>query len=273
MGRHRKIKPQLNCVVCGNAFTPRLSISKYCSNACRAKGVARAKLKRKICTCKRCGKEFWPKNANNMQYCGRKCGLQRINLQTVSNGRQISYFERLKEYRICRVCGDVFISSANGCLCSKPCRIEDAKRLSKTIYYANVEYISGICTCVRCGKQFEKKKAANKCLYCSPRCQQSAAAQRRRVRLLQKYDKPLTISQHIAISYARKHKLRRYIKETEAYCGICGMQIDRSLTYPHPYALSVDHIVPLARGGTDDNENLQPAHLICNSRKGVSVAV
>ncbi len=32
--------------------------------------------------------------------------------------------------------------------------------------------------------------------------------------------------------------------------------------------LSVDHIVPVAKGGTDDLENLQTLCLACNSKKG-----
>jgi 5-methylcytosine-specific restriction endonuclease McrA len=32
--------------------------------------------------------------------------------------------------------------------------------------------------------------------------------------------------------------------------------------------VSVDHLIPRSRGGTDDIENLRPAHLECNKRRG-----
>jgi len=54
----------------------------------------------------------------------------------------------------------------------------------------------------------------------------------------------------------------------DLWCGICGRYIDRSLAKPHPMALTVDHIRPLSRGGTNDCGNLQPAHDICNYEKG-----
>jgi hypothetical protein len=36
---------------------------------------------------------------------------------------------------------------------------------------------------------------------------------------------------------------------------------------PHPLSASIDHIVPLVAGGTDDHSNLQLAHLFCNLHK------
>jgi hypothetical protein len=50
-------------------------------------------------------------------------------------------------------------------------------------------------------------------------------------------------------------------------CGICRERIDRRHTYPHPRCASVDHIVPLAKGGDDTRRNVQAAHLDCNLRK------
>lgn len=55
-------------------------------------------------------------------------------------------------------------------------------------------------------------------------------------------------------------------------CGICGDQVDLSLTYPHPFSKSVDHVLPLSRGGAHAPENCQLAHLRCNISKGANVA-
>lgn len=51
-------------------------------------------------------------------------------------------------------------------------------------------------------------------------------------------------------------------------CGICGSQIERDLEWPDPRAASLDHIIPVADGGTHEAENLQASHLICNLSKG-----
>lgn len=51
-------------------------------------------------------------------------------------------------------------------------------------------------------------------------------------------------------------------------CQRCGERIGRTLKWPHPRSLSIDHIIPVTRGGDDLKVNVQAAHLRCNERKG-----
>lgn len=50
-------------------------------------------------------------------------------------------------------------------------------------------------------------------------------------------------------------------------CGCCG-EVIRYGPGRHSRALSFDHRIPLSRGGSHTSNNLQPAHVECNSRKG-----
>lgn len=50
-------------------------------------------------------------------------------------------------------------------------------------------------------------------------------------------------------------------------CGICGELVDATVRWPDPMSGSLDHIVPLARGGAHDPSNVQLAHLRCNIAK------
>lgn len=54
-------------------------------------------------------------------------------------------------------------------------------------------------------------------------------------------------------------------------CGLCGEDVDRSLKYPDPLSRSLDHVIPLARGGAHSQDNLQWTHLVCNVRKGAKI--
>jgi len=61
---------------------------------------------------------------------------------------------------------------------------------------------------------------------------------------------------------------KRKILATQTICGICGKPVDFSLKYPHPLSATVDHIIPVSKGGhPSDLDNLQLAHRCCNREK------
>jgi 5-methylcytosine-specific restriction endonuclease McrA len=51
-------------------------------------------------------------------------------------------------------------------------------------------------------------------------------------------------------------------------CGICWQDVDPALQHPDPHSASLDHILPLSRGGSHTLDNVQLAHLGCNAAKG-----
>lgn len=54
-------------------------------------------------------------------------------------------------------------------------------------------------------------------------------------------------------------------------CGLCGNPVDLGRIYPDPLSKSLDHVIPLSRGGAHSVENCQLAHLRCNVSKGARV--
>lgn len=63
-----------------------------------------------------------------------------------------------------------------------------------------------------------------------------------------------------------RYTLRSIAQRDELVCGLCHKPVDMSLSVPEHGAPTVDHIVPLARGGSDLDTNVQLAHFICNVR-------
>jgi 5-methylcytosine-specific restriction endonuclease McrA len=66
-------------------------------------------------------------------------------------------------------------------------------------------------------------------------------------------------------------EMREYIYDkTGGYCHICDGKIHLSkyANLYHRQGWEVDHSVPISLGGTDHPNNLWPAHVDCNRRKG-----
>jgi len=51
-------------------------------------------------------------------------------------------------------------------------------------------------------------------------------------------------------------------------CGICCEAINKRLRFPNLLAATVDHIIPISKGGTHTWTNTRPAHAKCNFTKG-----
>lgn len=54
-------------------------------------------------------------------------------------------------------------------------------------------------------------------------------------------------------------------------CQLCRLPIDPEVAWPDRMSPSIDHVIPLSRGGTHSMSNVQSAHLGCNSRKADKV--
>ena len=63
-------------------------------------------------------------------------------------------------------------------------------------------------------------------------------------------------------------RAKKRILASQSVCGICGLSVDKTLKYPDPMSPSIDHIIPIDRGGhPSDINNLQLAHWKCNRMK------
>ena len=64
---------------------------------------------------------------------------------------------------------------------------------------------------------------------------------------------------------ARAIRKRQQVLEVYGnVCWLCGQ--------PIAGLPSADHVIPRSKGGSDDIENLRPAHTGCNARRGNRVA-
>ena len=61
------------------------------------------------------------------------------------------------------------------------------------------------------------------------------------------------------------------IFERDAWkCQLCHRKVNKKLKHPNPFSPSLDHIIPLSRGGAHSRANTQLAHLCCNVAANVN---
>jgi len=56
-------------------------------------------------------------------------------------------------------------------------------------------------------------------------------------------------------------------------CYLCNEKINFRLKFPNPKSPSLDHVIPLSRGGTHTLDNAAMVHYVCNQKKGVKAAL
>lgn len=108
-------------------------------------------------------------------------------------------------------------------------------------------------TCPECGTYFISHDRTK---FCSRRCLLRSCRRRRR-RLERGY------------GYGKARLGLHMIAVRDSFkCGLCGEPVDMTLAVPDRHAPTLDHIIPLSRGGEHTPDNVQLAHFICNSGKG-----
>lgn len=125
-----------------------------------------------------------------------------------------------------------------------------AKLLRSLYQMTDAPFIAGNCS--SCGRPFLTRRSTTR--FCSRKCNRRARARR------------------VGSRSVRGSVGLRDVGDRDGWlCGLCGEPVDATLKVPNRWAPTVDHIVPLVLGGTHDWDNVQLAHMTCNSSKGARV--
>lgn len=66
------------------------------------------------------------------------------------------------------------------------------------------------------------------------------------------------------MGYLSRSIRNRIVERDNWICQLCGRPIDDR------FDLTIDHKIPRANGGSDEDDNLQAAHRFCNELKGTT---
>jgi 5-methylcytosine-specific restriction endonuclease McrA len=68
-----------------------------------------------------------------------------------------------------------------------------------------------------------------------------------------------------------RDRYRRTLAQNKPPCHLCGAEINYQAHHLDPNSFTIDHIIPLSRGGKDTLENCAPCCRSCNRAKGDSM--
>lgn len=229
------------CMSCGaeSGFTSRGRNRKWCEG-CAAIKKSRCRRSYGPYQCSEC-KVGFASGGNKRKFCSKQC------VKTYTDTNRRFAFE-------CEHCGVSFLTRVKrGRFCSVKCTAHGKSTRSYSLM------VEGECSL--CGEMFRRRvrnqDSDSAGRFCSQICtrnwQLNQKNCRRRASLAGVPREPIDIS----VLWERD----------KGVCQLCMNPIDRSLKDRDPMMMSVDHIVPLSKGGPHTIDNVQLAHFGCNARK------
>ena len=222
------------CKVCNKEFKPRSKTSKYCCNECYLQAHKRKEV---ISVCLTCGKEFVVSRDTKGKYCSKEC---------------------------------LFLyQSKVACMCTELKR--NIKQLTNEVDKLKQMMYKGLLKdsillkrkkdCIICGKTFIPKRTTIIC--CSSECSKHYSQQQKDKRIYKNGKPDLSITLH------------KLYQRDKGICNICGIvcdwqdievREDGTLVAGNNYP-SIDHIIPIAKGGKHEWNNVQLLCRYCNTIK------
>lgn len=229
------------CMGCGKSCDPRSPRCRSCATKAQwANGKIRNRNPSVLGACPECGDPVVYSGFGALKkYCSAKCNAR---VQNRRSRRRIPPVDLAK--RECRECGNAFKPRRiDGVYCSRRCYlVGNAKR---------PEFVPERRTCHECGQAYKAWRHDQR--FCEPRC---AHAFHGRARM----------------NKARTGKAALYVDreifERDGWvCWLCEERVDPTLPRRNRRGATIDHVVPLARGGADTPDNVRLAHWECNHDK------
>ena len=205
-----------------------------------------------IYVCKHCGQPYQRKRREENQgktFCSRACAFAWKHDHAGEGKCTAVYFKQ------CKVCDTLFTSRLlSQLICSDECRKINARIVAR----ASSEKSSnkGLCQCKECLSEFIPVYGDKHRTFCSDACCKRFY-RRNRSHMMRAAGKGM---EHISLA-------RLFLRDG-GKCQLCGKRLSTKHVVPHKAAPTVDHIVPLAKGGIHGPSNVQLACFACNSAKG-----
>jgi 5-methylcytosine-specific restriction endonuclease McrA len=215
------------CPQCNCSFYARKNKRIYCSNKCATDSLRKS---RKFGICLFCGKEFVCKRYTDIgRYCSHRCQVDHLQQQRLE--RLAEKKEEQKQRRV---------------VAKKQKDLEQMKDMFS-------DFIKRLKTCNECGALFFADNLRS--TYCSQRCKNKA--------LNRSHDRRLNKCKKREYSITLKKLYKKY----DGVCQGCGYKMTFDIDPNDDLYPSIDHIIPISKGGNHSWDNVQLMCRRCNYMK------
>jgi hypothetical protein len=204
---------------------------------------------KQIRNCEVCGKTY-KYSYYEQRTCGRICGQVIAQRTPKARTRWPSSPVWIEP---CTVCGQLgtFRRRQKVRICSEQCAKERNRQRDRKRDRQRDRPRVPLHPCSTCG-QGQLKGNARYCTTCKRRRKRQQEHKRQRLKNGVPSD---------------NYTLNEIAQRDKNMCGLCRKRVAMTKTVPHPKAPTIDHVLPLAKGGHDTRANVQLAHFHCNSLK------
>src|SRR5699024_1046168 len=230
-------KYKRTCEQCNEEFESIRQSSKFCSEKCRVKYYKQNNGEKKICVY--CRKEVYNYN-DNKSYCTPLCK----HTHAVSKKRIVlkrwHCKNSNKEHRT--------IKGRRKKFCDERCR--------HAYTYVGISREHNI-KCKECGQH--KTVSLNRKIFCSKKCYNKFSWRYNELKRREKIFSNGNVHRDISIE--------RLLKRDGVLCYLCNEKVVISDDTNAPYYPSIEHVIPISKGGTHTWDNVKLAHRKCNWEK------
>lgn len=208
--------------------------------------------------CKHCDKRFRVTPTYGVTFCSVLCsnGYNRLRGQA----RPVPWAD-------CSECATPYVNRSGRTTCSDDCRKVERLRLREEQKDREArERLSTPLACKRCEAFFTRTQDFGRPpSYCAS-CLPTVTAENNRTARSTRRARLRGVE-------CETFKPQEIFERDEWCCVLCMNPLDREAKVPSPFAPTIDHRVPIAKGGSHTRDNVQAAHFMCNSIKSSRDAV
>lgn len=186
------------------------------------------------------------------------CAMHYRRWQRNGDPESVKLVRRLEDSGSCEQCGTQIEAGSRSRFCGGNCRVASRRK-------ATWRPLSPL-ACCDCGVEFERRsrlgpsagpRRCDGCTFIYQQAQDREHTRRRRARM--------------ANVLVEKFSDAEIFERDGWVCGICCGPVDAVLGHPDPMSKSIDHVIPISKGGHHSRANVQLAHLTCNVHKQASL--